>query len=409
MSPKTNAEPAKEKLNSLFAPAPRKPNTELPTPERRTKKPSANWSPSPQAIVLSLMARRSVEKSQASPSITAMPSTPVKRPINTSLHTANSSANHPAHKRPLLARSFLADVITVRDKALRLGKFGVAIVMNRGQRFSLFHAIADPLVEFQADAVIDLVFLFLAASAEHGEHDAKLLAVRAGDEAAGGTRYVEMQARGGQTLRLVNDSFIAALQANPLPEFLERLTGGNHGFREAPAFFHVLCSFAEKKHPGGELQAQVTQIGGATALEDFDGLADFIRMAGHAAKRLIHIGDQRHHFFAHALAGFDHDFGEANGIFLFFHEGAGTRLDVEDQRVNAFGKFLAHDGRANQADILDGRSRVPQRVDFLVGRSNLRGLPDQAHAAFAQNAAKFVQRQIHIEAWNRFQFVERPP
>src|SRR6266849_10642416 len=81
MSPKTNAEPAKEKLSSLLAPAPRKPNTELPTPERRTKKPSANWSPRPQAMVLSLIERRLVENNHARPKITAMPSTPVKRPI----------------------------------------------------------------------------------------------------------------------------------------------------------------------------------------------------------------------------------------------------------------------------------------------------------------------------------------
>src|SRR5216683_333453 len=81
MSPKTNAEPAKEKLNSLFAPAPRKPNTELPTLERRTKKPSANCSPRPQAMVLSLIERRLVENSHARPRITAMPSIPVKRPI----------------------------------------------------------------------------------------------------------------------------------------------------------------------------------------------------------------------------------------------------------------------------------------------------------------------------------------
>src|SRR5713226_5655088 len=259
------------------------------------------------------MALRSVENRYATPSIVAKPSKPVNRPMRSPLSFRFASVQlmpmklspeNAAHQRPLFSRSFFANVITLRDEALCFGKFGVAIVMNRGQWFSLFHAIADPLVEFQADAVIDLVFLFLAASAEHGEHDAKLLAVHAGDEAAGGTRYVEMQARGGQTLRLVNDSFIAALQANPLPEFLERLTGGNHGFREAPAFFHVLCSFAAKKHPGGELQAQVTQIGEATALEDFDGLADFIRMSGHAAKRLIHVGDEGHHFLAHALAGF---------------------------------------------------------------------------------------------------------
>src|SRR5467141_5191103 len=144
-------------------------------------------------MVLSLIARRSVEKIQASPSITAMPSTPIKRPMNTPLQTTDSSANHPAHQRPLLARSLLADVITVRDAALGFGKFGVAIVMNRGQRFSLFHAIADPLVEFEADAVIDPVFFFFAASTQHGEGDAKLLAVRARDEAAGGTQYLETQ------------------------------------------------------------------------------------------------------------------------------------------------------------------------------------------------------------------------
>src|SRR5258705_2041989 len=162
-------------------------------------------------MVLSLMARRSVEKSQASPSITAMPSTPVKRPMNTPLQTTDSSANHAAHQRPLFARSFLANLITVRDAALRFGKFGVAIVMNRGQRFSLFHAIADPLVEFEPDAVIDLVFLLFTASAEHGERDAKLLAVGADYEAAGGTRPLEMQQLARQGFRLLNHAFISRL------------------------------------------------------------------------------------------------------------------------------------------------------------------------------------------------------
>src|SRR6267378_122773 len=130
-------------------------------------------------------------------------------------------------------------------------------------------------------------------------------------------------------------------------------------------------------------------------------------MARHAAKRLIHSGDKGYHFLAHALSGFDHDLSKANRIFLFLHEGAGARFHVKDQGVNAFGEFLAHDRRADETDILDGRSNVTERVDFFVGRSNLRGLPDQAHAAFAEDAAKFVQRQIHIEARNRFQFVKR--
>jgi len=111
-------------------------------------------------MVLSLMARRFVENSQAAPRIAAMPSTPVKRPMNTPLQSTESSANQSAHQWPLLSWSFFADVVTLPNEPLRLRKFGVAIVMNCGSGSPLFHSIADPFVEFKPDAVIDLVFLF---------------------------------------------------------------------------------------------------------------------------------------------------------------------------------------------------------------------------------------------------------
>src|SRR6266446_4910460 len=169
----------------------------------------------------------------------------------TPLQKTDSSANQAAHQRPLFSRSFFANVITLRNEPLRFAKFGVAIVMNRGQRFSLFHAIADAFVKLEADAVIDLVFLFLAATAEHGQRHAKLLAVCSGDESASGTNYLEMQPRRGQAFRLVNHAFIAALQANPLPEFFKCMTRGNHGFGEAAAFFHALRSLTQIEHPRG--------------------------------------------------------------------------------------------------------------------------------------------------------------
>src|SRR5713226_9056138 len=117
MSPKTNAEPAKEKLNSLLAPAPRNPNTELPTPERRTKKPSANWSPRPQAMVLSLIALRFVENSHANPRITAMPSTPVHLPMN---HPPAIvlRADDPAHQGPFFLRCFFSNEIAAGNERL---------------------------------------------------------------------------------------------------------------------------------------------------------------------------------------------------------------------------------------------------------------------------------------------------
>src|SRR5260370_15223024 len=121
--------------------------------------------------------------------------------------------------------------------------------MNRSQRFPFFHAIADPFVEFEADAVIDLVFLLFAAPAEHGKRDAKLFAVCAGDEPTGGTHYVEMQARDRQAFRLVNDAFLAPLPANSLPVLFEGLAGRDPGFGQAPAFFHALLCITARKHP----------------------------------------------------------------------------------------------------------------------------------------------------------------
>src|SRR5207302_10506602 len=104
-----------------------------------------------------------------------------------------------------------------------------------------------------------LVFLLLAAAAKYGERDAESLAVGAADKTTGRTRYVKIQARDGQAFRLVNDAFIAALQANPLAEFFERLAGGEHGLGEAAAFVDGLRSLTEIKHPRREVEAQVAQ------------------------------------------------------------------------------------------------------------------------------------------------------
>jgi len=96
-------------------------------------------------------------------------------------------------------------------------------------------------------------------------------------------------------------------------------------------------------------------------------------------------------FLAHVLARFHHDFREAYGVFFFFHEGAGARFHVENQGIDAFSKFLAHDGRADEADILNSGSHVTQCVNLFVGGSNLRGLPNQTHAAFAAEPCEILR------------------
>src|SRR5437879_4337818 len=199
-------------------------------------------------MVLSLIDFRFVENTHARPRITAIPSIPVKRPMNTPLQTTDSSANQTAHQCVLFARSFLANVITVRDAVLCFGKLGVAIVMNRSQRFFFFHAIADAFVEFEPDGVIDMVFFFLAAPAKHGQRNAELLTVGVCYKTASRTQDLGMQPRCWQAFGLINDALVSALQPNPLAESFERLAGSNHSLGQMPAFFHAFRSFAQKKH-----------------------------------------------------------------------------------------------------------------------------------------------------------------
>ena len=130
-------------------------------------------------------------------------------------------------------------------------------------------------------------------------------------------------------------------------------------------------------------------------------------MAGHSAERLVHIGDERDNFFAHAPASFHHEFGEQDGIFLALHKGAGTSFDVKDESVDAFGKFFAHDGGTNETDVFDGGGGIAKSVDFFVGRSDFRGLANKAHAAFAEHAVKLFERKIDVEAGDGFEFIER--
>ena len=73
-----------------------------------------------------------------------------------------SNADEAANQRAIrgLRRT---DEITRQNLLLRFSQTCVGIVMDCGQRFAFFHAVANALVEFQADARVDLVFLLFAA------------------------------------------------------------------------------------------------------------------------------------------------------------------------------------------------------------------------------------------------------
>src|SRR5208282_3073440 len=113
------------------------------------------------------------------------------------------------------------------------------------------------------------------------------------------------------------------------------------------AFCKSFGAFAQKKHPGGKHSAQFDEIRRTASAKNIDALSDLVGVASHAAEGLAHIGDERHDFFAHTLACFDHEFGEAYGIFFALHEGARPGFDVENQSIDAFRQLFAHDGGAD--------------------------------------------------------------
>src|SRR5271168_1114114 len=195
-----------------------------------------------------------------------MPSSPTKRPMRCPLSVASgsllpksllrkprcitklheSSSQDTANERALFARGGFADRVAGGDQGAGFGQPGVAIVMNCCQRFVFFDGIADTLVEFEADGVVDLVFFFFAAAAEDGEGDSELFAVGAGDEARSGAGNNGAHASAGEELGLVDYALVTALEADALAEFFAGLAGGDHGFGEAAAFVEIAGALAEK-------------------------------------------------------------------------------------------------------------------------------------------------------------------
>src|ERR1700719_3190922 len=356
-----------------------------------------------------------------------MPSTPVNRPMcfsselasraenrrassteqkqifDRKVPTVRSSLQNAPDKRAFFPGRFLGDEIVLGDQGFRFGEARIGIVMNSCQRFTFLDAIADALVKLEADGVVDGAFFLLATAAENGKRNTELLAVGAGDVARGWARNVDVKVGLGQSVRLIDDAVITALQANPLLKLFLGLAACDHGLRQLAAFFDAFGAVAKEEHPCGEFQTQFAKIGGAATTQDVDALDDFVGVTGGAAERLVHIGDERDNFLSHALSGFDHHLGKVDSVFFALHESAGADFDVENESVDAFGEFLAHDGAADETDIFDGAGGVAQGIDFLVRRSDFFGLADEAHAAFSQHAAELRERKIHVEAGDGFE------
>ena len=144
------------------------------------------------------------------------------------------------------------------------------------------------------------------------------------------------------------------------------------------------------------------------AFQHLDALDDFERVPHRAAEGRIHPGDDRFRRHAGGVAERHQRLGKAPRIGFRLHERAAAGLHVEDERVDPFGDLLAHDRGADEGNALDGPGDIPQRVELLVRRRDLGGLPDHHAADPRQRRLHLVQREIDAEPRNRFELVERP-
>src|SRR5208283_2351008 len=138
--------------------------------------------------------------------------------------------------------------------------------MDCDQFISSRQVIADALVEFQPDAMVNGIFLLFAAATQHGQRDAELQAIRVADVSGLWAYDLRAISRQGKQGSIFNNARVAPLQLDSLAEFLQGLPAGDHLLRKSPPFIDGGRAFAEIKHPCGELQAKLAQIVRAISL-----------------------------------------------------------------------------------------------------------------------------------------------
>ena len=100
-----------------------------------------------------------------------------------------------------------------------------------------------------------------------------------------------------------------ALRDAHLAKYLQRRTVGDRGFHFLQRLVRGLRLAAEQQHLAGERVGDFHQVVRTVALETFDRLDDLGGVAGGAAERLVHRGEQGAHGFATGLADGNHRLG----------------------------------------------------------------------------------------------------
>ena len=108
----------------------------------------------------------------------------------------------------------------------------------------------------------------------------------------------------------------------------------------------------------------------------------------------------------HGRAGAHEAAGEGLGVLEGLHEGAGSRLDVEDQALGSLRDFLGEDGGGYQGNGFDGGGDVAQCVEFFVGGHDALGLARHGEAVGGDPRAEGGEVEAGAVAGDGFELVE---
>ena len=146
---------------------------------------------------------------------------------------------------------------------------------------------------------------------------------------------------------------------------------------------------------------------GPSPLQHLPGLLDLEPVADGAPERRVHGGEEAG---GRALVGGPDQAAETAdlpGVVQIGRERPASHLEVEDDRRGAAGHLLGHDARRDQPVALDGAGHVAQRVQQPVGGHDALALADDGDADALELAQEVALRQLHAEAGDGLELVQR--